>query len=273
MKGLLTRDNFREGTFKRDNYKCVICGEPAKDAHHIIERRLFSDGGYYLDNGASLCEKHHLEAESTILSCDTIREKCNIKNIVLPDHFYDSVDYDKWGNIICSDGERLRGDLFYDESVQKILDKNLIFKKYVKYPRTYHIPDSAGTKDDKTLKDYSIFEGKNVIVSLKMDGENCLDGDTLILTENGYKPIREICENKYLGKVLSYNINDSNIEFSNITNHIIKESSIYDEWYEIEIENGEIIKLTGDHYVFLPKLNCYRKVKELNENDEILYSN
>jgi len=33
---LLTRDEFREGVFKRDNYKCVVCGAPAKDAHHII---------------------------------------------------------------------------------------------------------------------------------------------------------------------------------------------------------------------------------------------
>ena len=34
MEKLLTRDEFREGVFKRDAHKCVICGEPAKDAHH-----------------------------------------------------------------------------------------------------------------------------------------------------------------------------------------------------------------------------------------------
>ena len=44
---LLTRDQFREGVFKRDNHKCVICRAPAVDAHHIIERRLWTDGGYY----------------------------------------------------------------------------------------------------------------------------------------------------------------------------------------------------------------------------------
>lgn len=42
---LLTRDNFREAVFARDNNTCVFCSLPAKDAHHIIERRLWKDGG------------------------------------------------------------------------------------------------------------------------------------------------------------------------------------------------------------------------------------
>jgi len=82
MENILNRDEFREGVFKRDNYKCVICGLPAVDAHHIMERRLFSNGGYFLDNGASLCEEHHLEAEMTILSTDEIRQAAGIKSIV-----------------------------------------------------------------------------------------------------------------------------------------------------------------------------------------------
>lgn len=69
---LLNRDEFRNGVFARDGHRCVICGEPAQDAHHIVERRLFSDGGYYLDNGASLCGKHHIMAEETTLGCDDI---------------------------------------------------------------------------------------------------------------------------------------------------------------------------------------------------------
>jgi 5-methylcytosine-specific restriction endonuclease McrA len=41
MVGLMTRNEFRQAVFERDNYRCVICGDPAVDAHHIIERRLF----------------------------------------------------------------------------------------------------------------------------------------------------------------------------------------------------------------------------------------
>lgn len=43
----------------------------------------------------------------------------------------------------------------------------------VKYPRTYHLPFSKGVQsDDKMLKDLSAFEGQEVQLSIKMDGEN-----------------------------------------------------------------------------------------------------
>ena len=172
---IISRDEFREGTFKRDNFKCVICGCLAKDAHHIIERRLFSDGGYYLDNGASLCEKHHIEAEETTLTCNEIRSKAGIETVIIPEHFYGDYNYDKWGNILLGNGMRIKGELFYDESVQKILNQGNVlglFQKHIKYPRTYHLPWSNMLKDDRILKDDNHFIGKRVIVTLKMDGEN-----------------------------------------------------------------------------------------------------
>lgn len=44
---------------------------------------------------------------------------------------------------------------------------------YQKYPRTYHLPNSLGrSNDDKVLPDLSCFEGKKLIATLKMDGEN-----------------------------------------------------------------------------------------------------
>lgn len=43
----------------------------------------------------------------------------------------------------------------------------------VKYPRTPHCEWSPGkTKDDRTLFDLSNFEGEDIIISEKMDGEN-----------------------------------------------------------------------------------------------------
>ena len=43
----------------------------------------------------------------------------------------------------------------------------------IKYPRTYHLPYSQSkTDDDKTLKDDSQFNGMEVVVTIKMDGEN-----------------------------------------------------------------------------------------------------
>ena len=46
-------------------------------------------------------------------------------------------------------------------------------KPYVKYPRTYHLPWSQGrTSDDKSLRSASHFEGKRIVITEKMDGEN-----------------------------------------------------------------------------------------------------
>lgn len=154
-----------------------MCGATGElSVHHIIERRLFSDFGYYMDNGATLCEEHHIEAETTELDCDTIRATLGITKPVIPDTYYPDHEYTKWGDVILSDGKRMKGPLFDDDSVQKILKKGPhyhLYTEYVKYPRTMHLPWSQGkTKDDKTLKDCSHFIGKDIVVTEKMDGEN-----------------------------------------------------------------------------------------------------
>lgn len=109
------------GVLARDDNRCVICGDKGDAAHHILERRLFSDGGYYLSNGATLCERHHIEAEQTTLSVERIREAANIVAPALPEHIYPDDQIDKWANGILANGRRTKGELFGDESVQKIL--------------------------------------------------------------------------------------------------------------------------------------------------------
>lgn len=168
---MMTRDQFREGVFARDG-RCVVCHGPYADAHHLLERRLWGDGGYYLDNGVSLCETDHLRAETTELSVEFLREKAGITKIVVPSHLYPDQTYDKWGNPVLPNGMRVRGELFDDESVQKVIKPFLhLFTKYVKYPRTYHLPWSPGkTKDDRVMESTDVLT--NVVVTLKMDGEN-----------------------------------------------------------------------------------------------------
>lgn len=145
---LLSRDEFRESVFKRDSYKCVICGKPSVDAHHIIDRKQFIDGGYYINNGVSLCTEHHIDAENGLIGCQTLRDKSGINTIILPENFDETIDYNKFGEPIAIDN------------------------KY-KYSRTLHFEFSQGvTNDDKILRDYSNFRGKEVIISEKRDGEN-----------------------------------------------------------------------------------------------------
>lgn len=181
MQKLLTRDQFRTQCLERDRNLCVVCGSnDGIHVHHIIERRLWpSDSlGNFLDNGASVCEPCHLLCEQTVVSCDDLREKCGIKTIHVPDHMYADADspYDKWGNPILPNGQRMMGELFNDESVQKALLPVIhLFTNRVKYPRTYHLPFSNATKDDRSITEANVkqnFVGKEVVITVKQDGEN-----------------------------------------------------------------------------------------------------
>jgi hypothetical protein len=100
----------------------------------------------------------------------------------------------------------------------------------------------------------------------KVDG--CLDEDTLITTSESVKTIKEICEKKLNCKVLSYDVNSNEIVFDDIIEWSIKDN--IDDWYEIILNDETLIKLTGNHKVWLPMLNCYRQVSDLTEADEFL---
>jgi hypothetical protein len=87
---------------------------------------------------------------------------------------YDDQQYDKWGNIILENSRRIRGELFDDPSVQKVIQPFLhLFTHHVKYPRTYHLPWSLGLhEDDRMHLSSAQWKGTPVVVTLKMDGEN-----------------------------------------------------------------------------------------------------
>lgn len=175
---LLSREDFKEKVFERDKGCCLFCEKAAVDAHHILDRKLWSDGGYYLDNGASVCEEHHIECEKTLISVEQVRSKAGIKNIVLPEVLSYDEKYDKWGNVILANGSRLKGPLFEDKGVQLILKSAGVLELFIdkiKYPRTPHLPWSLGLSSDDIKKDKAsihLWKGKRVIVTEKMDGEN-----------------------------------------------------------------------------------------------------
>lgn len=160
----MERDAFREAVFARDGGQCVVpwCDHYAVDAHHLMERSLWPDGGYHLDNGVSVCEGHHKEAEANVLSPDDLRKWAGITKVLLPDGMDPDKEYDKWGR--------------------------------TKYPRTYHLPWSPGrTKDDKVLTDLDAFFGREVVITEKMDGENTTidrHGTHARSLDTGYHPTR-----------------------------------------------------------------------------------
>jgi hypothetical protein len=112
----------------------------------------------------------------TLISVEEIRRLAGIERIVVPDHLYPDERYDKWGNTILDNGMRTRGELFFDQSVQKVLREGRVldlFTHLAKYPRTHHVPWSPGINDDdRVMNDMSSFEGEIVVITEKMDGEN-----------------------------------------------------------------------------------------------------
>ena len=183
-----------------------MCGLPSVETEHSMERRLWPDGGFYLDNGASVCAQHHLACEMTHLSVEDVRAACGIMHVVLPPHLYADQHYDKWGNPILSNGQRLKGELFYDASVQKVLERGGVldrFTHWVKYPRTHHIPWSPGIQsDDRVIESMATFEGQRVIVTEKKDGENTTfycDHMHARSVESGSHPSRSWVKNFWSG--------------------------------------------------------------------------
>jgi hypothetical protein len=110
---LLSRDAFRERVFARDRGRCVLCPAPAVDAHHILERKLFADGGYRLNNGASVCAPCHLRCERCQVSVEEVRRAAGIKEPVLPPGFSADLVFDKWGNLE-KDGRWVAGPLGHE---------------------------------------------------------------------------------------------------------------------------------------------------------------
>ena len=113
------------------------------------------------------------------------------------------------------------------------------------------------------------------------NGNLCLTGDTIVevLIDNKYETSMKLEELEHIVadkskdvKVKSKNIDTNVIEYQQITDWFLtaKDSEIY----EIESENGNVIRCTGDHKIYT-KNRGYVMAKELQESDildEVIYN-
>lgn len=106
-------------------------------------------------------------------------------------------------------------------------------------------------------------------VQCKLDG--CVSGDTLIKTkEYGTITIKKIVEDKIKCKIQSFNIKKNKIEYKTVINYFKNRNVKNIEWFEVTIDTGEKLKLTGNHRVFLPAENCWRRVDSLTGNESLM---
>jgi intein/homing endonuclease len=115
-------------------------------------------------------------------------------------------------------------------------------------------------------KDREILLFKECYAMEKIHG--CLEESTLVETKDGVKTIKEICESEYSGNIKSYDFTSHKSCWKKITNHFINDE--VEDWFEFELEDGEKLKLTGNHLVWLPNLACFRRADQLKADDVVL---
>lgn len=151
------RKSFRQAVFSRDDHTCIVpwCQNTAVDAHHILERELWSNGGYTPQNGVSVCERHHKRAEDDLIPPQAFYNWAGIEDPPLPNSV-ETIDVDKWGNELDTPPhEELRD--------------------YHKYPSTRHLPYShVEDRDDTRHQTLDKFVGVPLVCTVKMDGSNAM---------------------------------------------------------------------------------------------------
>jgi hypothetical protein len=173
------REVFRSTVFPRDDNECLVpfCTRDAADAHHIIERELWQDGGYISNNGASVCSTHHRLAENhpadqrwdAPIPPQAFWRWAEITSPPTPTQLSENIT--KWG-------ERLARP---PETQYK--------RDNIKYPPTPHLPfsHSRDNHDDDIVSTKPLTEIP-LVVTVKMDGGNAMlvrDTDEPVRARNG----------------------------------------------------------------------------------------
>lgn len=135
--------------------------------------------------------------------------------------------------------------------------------------RTYNdIENSYRTKTVNDIVDMGL-AAKEVEWCVTEKVHGCLNFDSLIETlEFGMMKIGDIIEKNIKCKVKSYNIDTEEVTFESVIGYSVKEDN--GDWYKIVMENGKELYVTGSHYIWLPVEKCWRQVKNLTKNDQLL---
>jgi len=114
----------------------------------------------------------------------------------------------------------------------------------------------------------AIPEGALTLISEKIHG--CVHEDTLVDTlELGTTTIKELFSNNAVGKhVRALDTSKSEQVWTEIEDTYFYPNDI--DWYEIELKNGKKITITGNNPVWMPDLQAYRNVEELEQGDIVL---
>jgi tRNA-binding EMAP/Myf-like protein len=109
----------------------------------------------------------------------------------------------------------------------------------------------------------------------KTDEERCISGDAEIMTNLGLLPMSEVYHMINYDKLdidaLSYNHNTQTFEFKPITQAVCNFTVDTDNWIEITLECGKILKCTDNHRIYSKLVDMYVESGELKIDDLVGY--
>lgn len=188
-----------------------------------------------------------------------------VPSITLVTQFYDNIVEYNWGvnNLLEMRDKKLETilnpDAKYtpcDVRVEEVMSER---------PRKYTGTDDAnvyiGTYQSLEKWPKEFFQQFHTVVT-----DECLHPDSLInMSDGSLKKISEIKIGEYVKTIneKTKKIEDKKIEY------VYENLSISNDMYEIEMEDGKILKITGNHKVYTSEF-IWKKVEDLSENDEII---
>ena len=106
-----------------------------------------------------------------------------------------------------------------------------------------------------------------VYISAKIHG--CVERNTVVDTlEYGKKTIGDIVDNKLECHIKAFDIEEDSVVYVPIDNFYFMPND--GEWYEIELEDGTKITITGNNPVWLPLEETYRRAEDLSIGNTLL---
>lgn len=173
------REKFRKACLSRSGNVCTVpwCDDTPDDVHHIIERKLWEDGGYIKENGAPVCSEHHRYAESNHIPPQAFWKWIGLEP-TLPDNI-DDWNVNKWGDSYEKPSDKWKSE---DDDISTERD-------YVKQPSTVHLPFSKEDSDEDNFHNWeemTNFVEIPLVVTVKMDGSNCYVSRERVASRKGW---------------------------------------------------------------------------------------
>lgn len=109
--------------------------------------------------------------------------------------------------------------------------------------------------------------GDLLTITLKLHG--CVEKSTIVETlEYGKITIGQIVDNKLSVHIKGMDFSANEVVYSEVVDWYFYPNDT--DWYEVELENGQTLIITGNNPVWLPELKCYRAVEDLLVGDVLL---